>query len=123
MLWNSSACTPEHTALLALNQHLYQFVFWMLRLRKRPGEAWADFRKRGLRQARQLVCQNMQDRWSSQWLSRFWGFMGHVARGEDLPSPPCSSIICSHRPLAWWEEQSSNVPLVVPGIVADSGQR
>ena len=107
MLWNSSAFTPEHTALQAINQHLYQFVFWMLRLRKRPGEAWADFRKRGLRQARQLVCRNLKDRWSTQWLSRFWGFMGHVARGEDLPSPPCSSVICKHRPLAWWEEQQS----------------
>ena len=105
ILWNSSAFTPEHSSLVAINQTLYQFVLWMLRLRKRPGEGWPDFRKRGLRQAPQLVCRNLKERWSTKWLSRFWGFMGHVARGADLIHPPCSSIMQQHRPLCWWQTQ------------------
>ena len=105
ILWNSAAFTPEPASLTAINQTLYQFVLWMLKLRKRPGEAWADFRKRGLRQARQLVCNHLRARWSTQWLSRHWGFMGHVARGILLDSPPCSSVLCHHRPLEWWELQ------------------
>ena len=108
ILWNSSAFTPEQASLQAINQTLYQFVLWMLRLRRRPNETWPDYRKRGLRQARQLVCLHMKERSTSQWLSRYWGFMGHVARGSDLQSPPCSSIICVHRTLAWWSEQQAS---------------
>ena len=48
MLWNSSAIHPEMTALVAINHILYQLILYMLRLRKRNDEPWADFRRRGL---------------------------------------------------------------------------
>ena len=108
-LWNIAAFPPDHTTLTALNHMMLQFALWMLRLRKHAGETWTAYRQRGFRQARQLICLNVRERWSTQWLSRFWGFSGHVARGMDLQSPPSSSIICFHRTSEWWEMQKLTV--------------
>ena len=108
-LWCVSAFAPEPAALQAVNLMLYQCVLWMLGLRKTAHEQWVDFRKRGMRMARQLVCRNIKDRWSTQWLSRWWGFQGHVCRGMDREAPPSSSYLCHFRTLEWWSNQQALV--------------
>ena len=105
VLWNIAAFAPELSGLMALNHLLFQLILWMLKLKKPAREAWVEFRKRGLRQARQLACAHLSERWSTRWLARYWGFMGHTARGASLDSPPCSSIMVHYRPLEWWQEQ------------------
>ena len=106
-MWCICAFAPEPAALQALNTLLFQMVLWMLGLRKRDGEQWVDFRRRGMRMARQLVCRALPARWSSQWLSRWWGFQGHVARGLDRAAPLSSSYLCHFRTLEWWTEQQA----------------
>ena len=106
-MWCICAFSPEPAALQALNLLLFQMVLWMLGLRKRANEQWVDFRRRGMRMARQLVCRSLPDRWSTQWLSRWWGFQGHVARGLDRDAPLSSSLLCHFRTLEWWTLQQS----------------
>ena len=88
----------------ALNFVLYQCILWMLRLRKRDAEPWADFRRRGFLQARQLVVMHLEQRWSTRWLCRWWGYQGHLARNGNTHHPLCSAIRCSYRPLKWWQK-------------------
>ena len=103
-LWCISAFPPEQAALQAINVLQCQFVLW-LGLRKAPAEEWVDFRKRGMRQARQLIHKHLHERWSSKWLSRWWGYCGHIARCRWGSSPTCSSLVCYFRPLEWWETE------------------
>ena len=107
-LWIVSPIPPEKSALQSINMVLYQCILWMLRLRKRDEEHWADFRKRGFRQAKQLVVLHLPQRWSTRWLAQWWGYMGHLARNLHSDSPGCSSILCAYRPLEWWRTQQSN---------------
>ena len=100
-----AAFTPETSALQAVNQLLYQCVIWLLGLKKGSFEDWSDFRKGSMRQARQVVCLHLHERWSTIWLSRFWSYMGHVARGLHADSPPCSSLLNNFRNNVWWTEQ------------------
>ena len=70
---------------------------------------WTDFRMRSFRQARQVVLKRLRSRWSTQWLARWWGFMGHTARGSENQYPPCSCQIlhsCDHE---WWQQQQQGV--------------
>ena len=99
ILWNVSSFAPEKSALQGINQILYQMVIWMLRLRKHGRESWMEFRMRSYRQARQIVFTHMRDRWSTQWLGRWWNFAGHAARGAHLASPTCSSVLLQVRDL------------------------
>ena len=105
MLWNSSAIHPEMTALVAINHILYQLILYMLRLRKRNDEPWADFRRRGVRQARQLVILHLGTRWSTIWLSRWWGYQGHVMRCVHHNQEPGSRTIANFRSVEWWRRQ------------------
>ena len=104
-LWLVAAFAPEQNALEAINHLLYQFVIWMLRPRKHATEEWVNFRQRTVRQARALVHRFLTDRWSSSWLSRWWGYMGHTARGLQETVVPGASIMNNFRNLEWWSEQ------------------
>ena len=107
-LWNSCAFYPEYLAQESLNQMLTQFVVWMLRLGKRSEETWDEFRRRSVRRARVLIHRHLRCRWSTKWVERFWGYMGHVARGLDRVSPLASSIMNSFRDLEWWTLEQAN---------------
>ena len=72
VLWNVCAFPPETNALESVNQLMYQMVVWMLKSRKHGGETWAEFRSRTIRQARQLVYTVLSERWSTQWVRRWW---------------------------------------------------
>ena len=104
-LWNCAAFFPEPVALEAINNLLYQCTIWMLQAEKGNEETWATYRQRTVRWARQTVQQHLGERWSTQWLDRYWGYMGHVARAINDDYPPAASIICYHRTLEWWEHQ------------------
>ena len=108
-LWCCSALHPETSALISINRLLYQFVVYMLKLKKRADEPWSDFRVRGFRQARQLVLLHLRERWSTVWLSRFWGYQGHVVRSSQQDAPPCSAAIIYFRPVEWWRKQQQTV--------------
>ena len=90
---------------MAINQLLYQMVWWMLKLRKGTREAWKDFRCRGIRQARQLTFLCLHERWSSVWLSRWWGYQGHAVRSFWHTMGSVSGAVVHFRPVEWWREQ------------------
>ena len=104
-LWCVAALTPELSALQSINMLLYQFVIWVLGLKKGNSEDWETYKKRSIRHARQVVCLHLKTRWSTVWLSRFWGYAGHVARGMHATNPPCSSLINAWRDNEWWERE------------------
>ena len=106
-MWCISPFPPERNAMQALNLLLFQCILWMLRLKKPNHEHWTDFRKRGFRQARQLVVMHMTQRWSTRWLSQWWGYMGHLARNAQTNNPTCAAIMCQYRPLEWWQHQQA----------------
>ena len=106
-MWNTSPIPPETGAMQGLNLLLYQCVIWMLKLRKPDTEHWTEFRQRGFRQARQLVQIHLPQRWSTKWLSQWWGYMGHLARMEQNNVPNCASMLCDFRPLKWWTHQQA----------------
>ena len=108
MLWCVCAFSPESQALETLNRIMYQLVIYMLRLKKGKFEEWVDFRKRGVRHARQVVSLHLKDRWSTQWLARYWNYAGHVARGLLNTPAPSSAILCYHRSVHWWERQQED---------------
>ena len=106
-LWNSAAFSPEQHALEAVNHLLYQFVVWMLRPRKHSSEDWVTFKQSTIRQARVMVLTHIRERWSTQWLARWWGYSGHTARGLNQNYVPGSSIINNYRNLEWWTTQQN----------------
>ena len=111
-LWCSSALVPDRMALLLVNRHLYRLVTWMLQSRRARTETWLDHHLRKLRTARAVVHTTIQERWSTKWLRRAWGFMGHIARGADKLSPPASAVMCSYRDRPWWlsqQQQSTGI--------------
>ena len=77
----------------------------MLQPRKPEQEGWPEFRQRTIRQARCLVHRYLPDRWSSQWLSRWWGYCGHTARGLREENVPGASLMNNFRNAEWWDEQ------------------
>ena len=107
-LWCSSALHPETAALIQINAVMYQLILYMLKLRKGNGESWEDHRRRGIRQARQLTVLHLGTRWSSVWLSRWWGYQGHVIRSQSRDVPLGSSKLACFRPLEWWRLQQQS---------------
>ena len=105
--WCTAPFPPERSAMQSLNMLLFQCVFWMLRLRKPADEHWSDYRMRGFRQVRQLVVLHLQQRWSTRWLSQWWGYMGHLARNQHQTHPTCAAIMCQYRSLEWWTHQQA----------------
>ena len=108
-LWAVAALTPETSALQAINQLQFQCVIWLLGLRKGTTEDWVTFKQRSMRQARQVVCLHSSGRWSSAWLSRFWGYMGHVARNYRSNNPTCAGFLNAFRDCEWWEKEQQRV--------------
>ena len=98
ILWNSAAFFPEPL--------LFQFTMWTLRPKKANDEPWPEYRMRTVRQARQIVLKYFPDRWSTQWLARFWG-CGHVARGQHDPCTSAACILSCYRPKEWWEHHQN----------------
>ena len=108
-LWAVAAKTPECSALQSINQLQLQCIVWMLRLRKGTDEEWVDFKQRSIRQARQTVCLHSASRWSSAWLSRFWGYMGRVARNLRSENPTCAGYMSAFRSYEFWEREQRRV--------------
>ena len=104
-LWCVATFSPEQQALENLNRIMIQMVIYMLRIRRKPGEEWTDFRKRGVRIARVVVFKYLSGRWSTVWLKRYWLYQGHVARGLTEDPHPCSTELCYHRTVHWWRNQ------------------
>ena len=104
-LWCCAAIVPDRMALLLVNRHLLRFVTWMLSSKRGMAETWLEHHLRKLRTARAVVHSTIRERWSTKWLRRAWGYMGHVARGMDRLSPPASSVINQYRDREWWQMQ------------------
>ncbi|CAE7734694.1 R1A1-element\ORF2 [Symbiodinium sp. CCMP2592] len=104
-LWYSAAATPTPQGMGALNTMQLEMVGRMAGLRRRTEESWLDFRKRGLRAARQILYNAGMERWSTMWLRRHWQYRGHVARAAQRTSPPASAIMDEFRTLRWWRGQ------------------
>ena len=105
MIWNVCAFPPEKAALESVNQHLYQFVVWMLRKRKHDRESWIEYRQRSFRQARLVVSRALPARWSTQWVRRWWGYSGHTARSSYQCPKPAPAILCEFRTVEWWDKE------------------
>ena len=101
-LWPVCAIMPDSHALGLLNATQLQLVIWMLRLAKRPTEQWLHFKQRAYRGARQVLRRFVGTRWSTCWLTRFWTYAGHRARGMDKEVPGAASVLCGYRDLEWW---------------------
>ena len=89
-LWCCSAIIPDRMALLLVNRHLLRFVTG-------TAETWLEHHLRKLRTARAVVHSTLREGWSTKWLRRSWGYMGHVARRMDRVAPPASSVINQYR--------------------------
>ena len=107
-LWCAAALLPDRMSLVLVNRHLYRMVTWMLRSKRRPSETWLEHHLRQLRTARAVVHTVMGERWSTKWLRRAWGFMGHVARGTGREAPPASSVMVAYRDHKWWTRQKQS---------------
>ena len=106
-LWYASAATPNVQAMGALNTMQLEMVARMSGLRRGSEESWLEFRMRGLRAARQILCNAGMERWSTLWLRRHWQYRGHVARAAERSQPPASTTMDKFRTLAWWRSQQS----------------
>ena len=104
-LWCCSAIVPDRMALLLVNRHLLRLVTWMLRSKRGSQETWLDHHLRKLRTARSVLHSTVKERWSTKWLRRMWGYMGHVARGTHKESAPASSVMSDYRDRIWWQQQ------------------
>ena len=105
-LWCCSAIVPNRMALLLVNRHLLRLVVWMLRSKRASRETWLEHHLQELRTARAVVHSTIiRERWSTRWLRRMWGYMGHVARGTHKESPPASSVLSNYRDRNCWYQQ------------------
>ena len=106
-LWCLSALPPESGGLGYMNAVQLQLIVWMMRLRRGPSEDWGGFRLRAWRAARAALHRAGEERWSTTWLKKFWGYSGHRARGLDRAHPPLSSILDSFRDRQWWVHEQT----------------
>ena len=104
-LWYSAAVPPSPQALGAVNTLQQELVARMAGFRRKSTESWLDYRQRSLRAARQIISNCGQERWSTSWLRRYWGYKGHVARSASRDSPPASAYMDRYRTYQWWVEQ------------------
>ena len=105
-LWYSAAVPPSPQALGAVNALQQELVARMAGIKRRPQESWLDHRMRSLRGARQILATHKQDRWSTCWLRRYWGYKGHVARAAHRSCPPASAFMDRFRTYRWWVAQT-----------------
>ena len=99
VLWCSSAFQPDKQALQAVNVLQSQMVIWSMRMAKRDGEDWVEFRMRSFRSARWAIQRFIGIRWSTCWLQRSWDYAGHRARSASWVPPPPSGVFDSFRTL------------------------
>ncbi|CAE7623402.1 unnamed protein product [Symbiodinium microadriaticum] len=104
-LWCISAFPPEPLGLQMVNCFQFILMGWLLKLGKRHQETWLDFRRRVVRSSRVALVNSQVDRWSTQWLRKWWGYAGHRVRALLRPSPPISSLVDSFRSLPWWNAE------------------
>ena len=108
VLWCAAAFQPDQQALQAVNVLQAQMVIWCMRLGKREGEDWLDYRLRSFRASRWAIQRFIGERWSTCWLQRVWDYTGHRARSAEWAPPPPSAVLDSFRTLQWWTEEQSN---------------
>ena len=121
-LWYSAAVPPSPQALGAVNALQQELVARMAGIKRRPQESWLDHRMRSLRGARQILATHKQERWSTCWLRRYWGYKGHVARAAHRSCPPSERLPgqipylpvvgCTDLPTRW--DQTPHVSLPLP---------
>ena len=104
-LWCIAAFPPEALGLQMVNCFQFILMGWLLKLGKRSQESWVDFRKRVVRSARVFLHHSKVDRWSTQWLRKWWGYAGHRVRSLLRSSPPISAYIDCFRCLEWWNHE------------------
>ncbi|CAE7247126.1 unnamed protein product [Symbiodinium sp. CCMP2592] len=104
-LWCASAFAPDRSAMGFLNSVQMQLVVWMMRLSKGSHEDWGAYRKRVWRAARAAIHRSGEERWSTIWLRRYWGFAGHRARGLEGDSPVISALFEGFRTKKWWDKE------------------
>ena len=109
ILWNVCAMHPEATALISINHVMYQLTLYMLKLCKGSSATWAEFRQQGVRQAKQLTVLHVGVRWSSVWLSRWWGYQGHIIHCTQSQDQPASLRIATFRNVEWWCQQQQTI--------------
>ena len=101
-LWGGETWPVHDTLLKQANHMQMDHLRQMLHINRKPGENWADWNKRSLRQARVQLHKQRATRWSSFILERIWTFWGHLVRGGD----EVRSMI-AWKDLRWWREQQS----------------
>ena len=104
-LWCIAAILPDRASLGLINSFQLQLVAWCMKSAKGGSESWPEFKARTFRGARQVIANYLKQRWSSLWLSRWWGFAGHRARGCLHTHPNASTIVDSYRNREWWLSQ------------------
>ena len=105
MSWILGVVMPTKQTAETLNGFLYDCILSMVKLRRRPLEAWVDFRIRTRRLARAWAYHSKLERWSTLHLRLTWRYAGHRARGYYYSSPTASSVLTFFRTPSWWEEQ------------------
>ena len=83
VLWCAAAFQPDKQALQAVNVLQSQMVIWSMRLGKRAGEDWLDYRLRSFRASRWAIQRFIGVRWSTCWLQRAWDYAGHRASPQN----------------------------------------
>ena len=101
-LWGGETWPVHDTLLKQANHMQMDHLRQMLHINKKPGEAWAEWNKRSLRQARVQLHKQRTTRWSSFTLERIWTFWGHLVRGgEEVQA------MITWKDLTWWRRQQS----------------
>ena len=83
-MWCIAAFPPEANGLKLVNTFQNMLMGWLLKLGKRSGESWIEFRRRAVRASRAALNNSNVRRWSSNWLEKWWNYAGHRVR-----APPC----------------------------------
>ena len=108
VLWCAAAFLPDKQALQTVNVLQAQMVIWSMRLGKREGEDWLEYRLRSFRASRWAIQRFIGIRWSTCWLQRAWDYAGHRARSSEWQPPPPSGMLDSFRHLQWWSKEQAS---------------
>eukprot|EP00439_Symbiodinium_sp_Y106_P024669 s5535_g3.t1 len=116
-LWCIASVPPDKAAMSMMNSVQLRLLVWLMRLGRRSGETWMEFRQRAFRSACAVLNNAKCERWSTLWLRRYWQFAGHRARAINLPAPCVSAYFEGFRTLSWWR-----VEKLRPGGIRHNGQ-
>ncbi|OLQ00488.1 putative 149 kDa protein [Symbiodinium microadriaticum] len=104
-LWPLAAFPPDRPAMGLMNTMQLQITIWTMRVAKRRDEGWDAFRLRAYRGARAALHASGTERWSTEWLRRWWRYAGHRSRCLLREFPPLSAHLEAFRTLDWWRQQ------------------